>query len=280
MKLLDRTRRMFLAWHRRDAMSDAGRQRSFTMHRKQVRHCVLDRRVTQGTRSERGQRYHENGYNERQAEKYLKWNLTQPMQAWREEQPGVQRHRIVCLSPTKRVVDSRPPRSFNAGYALPVGNHCHLFSMEAREIEQRLERFEALCRAEGLPLTVQRRDILKSVLERDDHPSADQIYGSVKDRLPGLSRTTVYRVLDTLVEAGVIRRLHHPGATARFDGKIDRHHHLICRRCQRVIDVESRTLDGLRLAASQRHGFEIEDYSVHFTGVCETCRRDASPSRH
>ena len=148
--------------------------------------------------------------------------------------------------------------------------------MEEREIESRLREFEALCRERGSPLTVQRRDILKAVLEREDHPAADRIYELVKDRIPGLSRTTVYRVLDTLVDLGVIRRLHHPGAGARFDGKIDRHHHLICRECNRVIDVQSKKLDELRLPPSQRQGFEIEDYSVHFTGVCRSCREDKS----
>jgi Fur family peroxide stress response transcriptional regulator len=139
------------------------------------------------------------------------------------------------------------------------------------EIETRLQQFESLCRERGLPLTVQRRDILKAVLERDDHPSADQVYESVKDRIPGLSRTTVYRVLETLVGLGVIRRLHHPGASARFDGNMDRHHHLVCKDCNRVIDIVSKSLDDLRLTPSQRQGFEIEDYSVHFTGVCAEC---------
>jgi Fur family peroxide stress response transcriptional regulator len=146
--------------------------------------------------------------------------------------------------------------------------------VNARQLQQRLEQFESLCRERGLPLTVQRRDIFKSVLERDDHPSADQVYDSVRDRIAGLSRTTVYRVLDTLVGLGVIRRLHHPGASARFDGKIDRHHHLVCRICHRVIDVESKKLDDLRLPRSQRHDFAIEDFSVHFVGVCSSCRRD------
>jgi Fur family peroxide stress response transcriptional regulator len=146
--------------------------------------------------------------------------------------------------------------------------------MNGSEIQHRLEQFEALCRERGLPLTVQRRDVLKAVLERDDHPSADQIFESVKDRIPGLSRTTVYRVLDTLVGLGVIRRLHHPGAGARFDGKTHRHHHLVCRQCHRVIDVESKKLDDLRLPPNQRHGFEIEDYSVHFMGICQPCREN------
>lgn len=144
------------------------------------------------------------------------------------------------------------------------------------EIEGRLREFEVICRRRGLPLTVQRRDILKAVLERDDHPSADQIHDAVKERIPGLSRTTVYRVLDTLVEMGVIRRLHHPGAIARFDGKIHRHHHLICRSCQHVIDIETKSFDTLKLAPSQRHGFEIEDFTVHFVGLCAECRRKMS----
>jgi Fur family peroxide stress response transcriptional regulator len=149
-------------------------------------------------------------------------------------------------------------------------------AVDAPEIQHRLTQFEALCRERGLPLTVQRRDVFQVVLERDDHPSADQIFESVRDRIPGLSRTTVYRVLDTLVGLGVIRRLHHPGASARFDGKIHRHHHLICRQCNGVIDVDSTKLNDLRLPPSQRRGFEIEDYSVHFMGICAACREDAS----
>jgi Fur family peroxide stress response transcriptional regulator len=144
------------------------------------------------------------------------------------------------------------------------------------DIAQRLQEFEALCRERGLPLTVQRRDILKVVLERDDHPSADQIYESVKQRIAGLSRTTVYRALETLVELGVIRRLHHPGAAARFDGAVHRHHHLICRNCNRVIDVESKQFDDLTLPPGMRHGFKIEDHSVHFIGICEVCQERTS----
>lgn len=149
--------------------------------------------------------------------------------------------------------------------------------MKPDEIGQRLQQFESLCRERRLPLTVQRRGILKAILERDDHPSADQIYESVKDRIPGLSRTTVYRALETLVELGVIRRLHHPGTGARFDGKIDRHHHLVCRKCGCVIDIPtSSSLDGLRVPSGQRQGFEVEDYSVHFIGLCPACLRQGS----
>lgn len=149
--------------------------------------------------------------------------------------------------------------------------------MKPDEIAQRLQQFESLGRERGMPLTVQRREILKTVLERVDHPSADQVYETVKERIPALSRTTVYRVLDTLVELGVIRRLHHAGTGARFDGTIRRHHHLVCRKCGCVIDIETSRLDGLRVPPSDRQGFEIEDYSVHFIGLCRECRQQSSP---
>jgi len=142
-----------------------------------------------------------------------------------------------------------------------------------RQIGRRLQEFEALCRDRGLPLTIQRRDIFRAVLERDDHPSVDQIFAAVKGRIPGLSRTTVYRVLETLCQLGVLRRLDHPGATVRFDGKLDRHHHLVCRVCHKVIDVVSRKFDAIELSPGQRQGFLVEDFAVHFHGVCRECRQ-------
>jgi len=69
--------------------------------------------------------------------------------------------------------------------------------MDSDEIAHRLGQLETECRRRGLPVTAQRQYILQEILQRDDHPSADQIYTAVKNRIPGLSRTTVYRVLDT-----------------------------------------------------------------------------------
>jgi len=140
-------------------------------------------------------------------------------------------------------------------------------------VQRRLQQFETLCRQRGLPLTVQRRDIFQAVLQSDDHPSADQVYDVVKDRIAGLSRTTVYRVLDTLVQLGVVRRLHHPGAAVRFDGRVDRHHHLVCRLCDQVVDVTGRDLDRLK-PPRQRGGFLVEDYTIQFVGVCAACREE------
>lgn len=138
---------------------------------------------------------------------------------------------------------------------------------------RRIAAFEEVCRRHGVPLTVQRRAVLEAVLERDDHPSAEQVFAVVRTRIPGISRTTVYRVLDALVGLGVIGRAHHQGSIARFDAKTHRHHHLVCEGCRRVVDYEAPGLDGLPLPEPAAIGFEVRDYSIQFTGLCAACRR-------
>lgn len=147
--------------------------------------------------------------------------------------------------------------------------------MKQQDIKNRLRAFESLCRERGLPVTVQRREILEIVLRRDDHPTADQVYVALAARLPGLSRMTVYRVLGVLVEMGVVRRLHHPGTVARFDAKMERHHHLVCMQCEKVIDIYDARCDRVPLPNIPNHEFEIADFSVHFSGVCSECRGNA-----
>ena len=94
-----------------------------------------------------------------------------------------------------------------------------------------------------------------------------------KSGVPRISRRTVYRVLDTLAELGLIRRVHHPGATARFDGKTHRHHHLVCIRCNKIVDLESPGLDDISLPKGKPQGFEICDFSVQLMGTCPDCQK-------
>ena len=138
---------------------------------------------------------------------------------------------------------------------------------------QSLKKLEEICHTRGLPLTNQRRTVLEVLLQRSDHPTADQIFEAVQERSPQISRRTVYRVLDMLAELGLIRRVHHPGASARFDGKTHRHHHLVCIRCNRIVDLESPGLDDISLPKGKPQGFEICDYSVQIMGICPDCRK-------
>ena len=137
----------------------------------------------------------------------------------------------------------------------------------------RMSRFESLCREKGIPVTVQRRVIFQTLLQRQDHPTADQIFEDVRTQIPNISRTTVYRVLEALVGLGVIRRVHSLGSAVRYDGNIDRHHHLVCRQCGRMADWEAPELNNLPMPKRKALGFYIDDYTIQFTGVCAECRR-------
>lgn len=139
--------------------------------------------------------------------------------------------------------------------------------------EQSLKEAERLCRDRGLRLTVQRRAVLQALLQSTDHPTAEQVFDCLQRRLPGVSRATIYRILEKLVSAGVVRQLYHTGMPVRFDSLLQRHHHLTCTKCHKVIDLQSPTLDNLPLPEKLPEGFRVEDYSVQFFGVCGQCGR-------
>ena len=138
--------------------------------------------------------------------------------------------------------------------------------------QTKIARLEDRCRERGLPVTIQRRAIFDALLNREDHPTIDQIYEDVKNRIPGLSRTTVYRTLETLAALGVARKTSHVEAMARFDGNVDHHHHLVCVRCGKVVDFYDPALSRLQLPDARRTGFEIVDFSVYLEGVCRQCK--------
>lgn len=123
----------------------------------------------------------------------------------------------------------------------------------------------------GLSFTVQRRAIWECLAERADHPTADDVHSLVKDTLPGVSRTTVYRTLETLVQIGLAVRLGHPGASVRYDPKTHRHHHLVCEACGTVLDLEDSALDELTLPRRVAGGFRVRDFSVQLLGLCRDC---------
>ena len=139
-------------------------------------------------------------------------------------------------------------------------------------ISDKMVQLEKCCRENGMPLTVQRRVIMETLAGRQDHPTADQIYDAVGDRLPGISRTTVYRVLEAFVTLGVSQKINNPEAKSHFDADTTRHHHVRCTGCGAVADVHDEKLNDLQLPRRTDSGFELTDYSISFVGTCATCR--------
>jgi Fur family transcriptional regulator, peroxide stress response regulator len=145
--------------------------------------------------------------------------------------------------------------------------------MSRTEKQERMDRFFAAHRESGLPVTTQRRAVFEAILDRTDHPTAEQLYRAVRGQLPQVSRMTVHRILATFTSLGLVARTCHPGSAARFDPKLDQHHHLVCLDCGRIIDVEAPHLNHVRWPQIKSHDFQIQDYTVHFRGRCGRCRQ-------
>jgi Fur family transcriptional regulator, peroxide stress response regulator len=145
--------------------------------------------------------------------------------------------------------------------------------MNQEERQRRIAQFEKAHRESGLPVTMQRRAVFEAILEREDHPTADQVYEAVHARSPQISRMTVYRILGNLIWLGLVAKTCHPGSTARFDPKIRQHHHLVCLDCDRIIDLEEERLNKVAWPDVRRLGFEIEDYHIDFRGRCAACQQ-------
>jgi Fur family transcriptional regulator, stress-responsive regulator len=133
---------------------------------------------------------------------------------------------------------------------------------------------EELRRA-GLRVTAARVALLETV-RSGDHLGADAIAAGVRDRVGHISVQAVYEALHALTGAGLIRRIEPAGSPARFEGRVgDNHHHVVCRSCGAVADVDCAVDETPCLTASDDHGFTIDEAEVIYWGLCPDC----SPSR-
>ncbi|CAM5390228.1 Fur family transcriptional regulator [Streptomyces canus] len=130
-------------------------------------------------------------------------------------------------------------------------------------------------RGAGLRVTAARVALLETV-RAGDHLAADAIATGVRDRLGHISLQAVYEALHSLTAAGLVRRLEPPGSPARFEGRVgDNHHHLVCRSCGAVVDVDCAVGHAPCLTASDDRGFSIDEAEVIYWGLCPDC----SPQR-
>ena len=138
---------------------------------------------------------------------------------------------------------------------------------------ERLGEFAARCRAGGLAVTPQRLAIIEALLDSTDHPRAEDIFAQVRKRHPHISLATVHRTLETLCRIGEARKVTLLHDSARYDGNLAPHHHVICVNCRRIRDIEvsglERMLDGVGL-----EGFEPLGWSLEVRALCDGCRRE------
>lgn len=145
--------------------------------------------------------------------------------------------------------------------------------MDETAKNKRIENYRRLCREQGLRSTVQKRAILEAVLDLDTHPTADQVHEVVIRKNPDISRTTVYRALESFARLGIITKACHPGSATRYDRNINIHHHLICLQCDAVIDISDTSLDRTPIPDTSAFEFEVQDFRVQLRGICSRCRK-------
>ena len=138
----------------------------------------------------------------------------------------------------------------------------------------------ALLREHGIQVTAQRLAVLRAV-SGEPHTTADRVAEVVRAEIGAISLQSVYDALSVLVTEGLIRRIQPAGSAARFEDRVgDNHHHLICRVCGRVVDVDCATGAAPCLAAADDQGYQIEEAEIAYWGRCPDCQAQppSSPS--
>ncbi len=136
-----------------------------------------------------------------------------------------------------------------------------------------------LLRDRGLVVTAQRLAVFRAVLDRP-HVTADVVLETVRGELGRISVQGVYDALAALSENGLLRRIQPAGSPARYEGRVgDNHHHLVCRVCRRMVDVDCAVGAAPCLTAAEDFGYEIDEAEIVYWGRCPECVAAARDSR-
>ncbi len=122
-------------------------------------------------------------------------------------------------------------------------------------------------------LTKQRKVILEELCKSDSHPTADELYQVVRQRMPNISLGTVYRNLDFLTEQGQIAKIEYSGAQMRFDALLEFHQHVRCVKCGAIGDVFN-TVQPPDIGFIEVPGFILLSSRIEFDGICDKCAQE------
>lgn len=136
----------------------------------------------------------------------------------------------------------------------------------------------SILKEHGVQVTAQRLAVLRAVSGRP-HGTADEVAEDVRDEIGVISRQAVYDALGLLSEKGLIRRIQPARSPARYEDRVgDNHHHLICRTCGDMLDVDCAVGDTPCLTAADNSGYEIDEAEVIYWGTCPECLKAAPRS--
>ncbi len=137
-----------------------------------------------------------------------------------------------------------------------------------------MDGFRKACDKLGLKVTHQRMEIFKAVAASKEHPNAETVHRAVRESMPTISLDTVYRNLKLLASSGIISVVGMSDERARFDAKMDPHHHFVCIRCGVIFDFQSDGLAALEVPAeAAAHGTPLS-LQLEVKGVCRACSQE------
>lgn len=139
------------------------------------------------------------------------------------------------------------------------------------ELNQDREDISNALRAAGLQVTAQRLAVYRAV-SATPHAASDEICQAVRDELGTISKQAVYDALNAMSEHGLLRRIQPAGSPARYEHRVDNHHHLACRLCGNLVDVDCAIGQAPCLTAEHDHGYLIDEAEVTYWGVCPQCQ--------
>ncbi len=130
-------------------------------------------------------------------------------------------------------------------------------------------------REHGLQVTPQRLAVLQAV-QSQPHTTADAVADAAREQIGSISKQSVYDALGALMDAGIVRRIEPAGSAARYETRVgDNHHHLVCRGCSAIVDVDCAVGAAPCLTAADAAGYTVDEAEVTFWGTCPTCATSA-----
>jgi Fur family peroxide stress response transcriptional regulator len=144
--------------------------------------------------------------------------------------------------------------------------------MDQKTQQSYLDNFFKQCRDVTLNITPQRLAIYKALIEYDSHPSPENIFKRIHHEYPTISLATVYKTLETFEKHGIISMVTILHDTLRYDPITKSHHHIVCVRCKKVIDLLDPKLDSIKIPEKIKRSNQLIDFSVHFRVICTECK--------
>ena len=151
--------------------------------------------------------------------------------------------------------------------------NCNYYNLEfiTKLLVKYLEKYVELLKNNNLKITHQRLEILKYLDTHMTHPTADDIYSELKKKNPALSKTTIYNSLEILQKNNLVQNLTISSTEQRYEIKEKMHHHFICKKCGKIINIE---ITCPNINKMHHQGYHINDVHGYFKGYCKECLKN------